>query len=191
MVKQESNPIPSNPYGEGLRRTWALFALVFVLVFSGITHARGDRDVALLPVEESGKWEFMVRMSEQFLGGPGRSRNPGEEVGLHRQKSQLRDPALLQGRRAFSEGWGSVDLSEDALKCCWGYFDKAGKIAIQATFPEVGEFSEGLALVKTDVSHGYIDRAGKIVIPAKFDKAESFSESLTKVKVAGRYGICQ
>ncbi|MDR1687228.1 MAG: WG repeat-containing protein [Clostridiales bacterium] len=65
---------------------------------------------------------------------------------------------------------------------------------VPCIYDYVGNFSEGLASVKTGVvatveigddeggKYGYIDKRGTVVIPFKYDVAFSFSEGLASVK---------
>jgi len=65
----------------------------------------------------------------------------------------------------------------------WGYIDARGTWAIAASFKEAGEFSDGLAAVRTaDGSWGYIDRAGRLAVTDQFDAAYPFSDGLAVVQ---------
>ncbi len=72
----------------------------------------------------------------------------------------------------FSEGLLSVLHSKKGF----GYFNTKGKQIIPYQFTEVGDFSEGLAVVKKNMlnndksiitSSGYINKSGKLVVPLK------------------------
>lgn len=52
-----------------------------------------------------------------------------------------------------------------------------------------GEFSEGLAAVKTKDKWGYIDADGKLVVEAVYDGASTFSEGLAAVQKNGYWGF--
>lgn len=69
-----------------------------------------------------------------------------------------------------------------------GFVDKAGKWVIQPVFDAVGDFSEGLAIVRISNKRGFIDKTGKVVIEAQFNWAEPFSEGLARVSVGEDYG---
>lgn len=71
-----------------------------------------------------------------------------------------------------------------------GFINKAGKFITEPIFTFAGDFSEGLAFVRTkDDKFGFIDKSGKFVIQPKFDWAEDFSEGLALVFVNGKYGF--
>lgn len=71
-----------------------------------------------------------------------------------------------------------------------GFIDKTGKFITEPIFTFAGDFSEGLAFVRTkDNKFGFIDKSGKFAIAPKFDWADSFSEGLALVFVNGKYGF--
>jgi hypothetical protein len=72
----------------------------------------------------------------------------------------------------------------------FGLIDKTGKYIVEPTFTYTGDFSEGLAVVRTkEDKFGFIDKTGKFIIETKFNWAGSFSEGLACVYVNGKYGF--
>lgn len=72
----------------------------------------------------------------------------------------------------------------------FGLIDKTGKYIIEPTFTFAGDFSEGLAVVRTkEDKFGFIDKTGKFVIQSTFNWAGSFSEGLACVFINGKYGF--
>src|SRR5260370_38941061 len=69
----------------------------------------------------------------------------------------------------------------------YGYITKAGKVAINPQFDNVGKFSEGLAPVKMGKVWGYIDSQGKLVINPQFDVADRFAYGLALVASGYRH----
>ena len=64
----------------------------------------------------------------------------------------------------------------------FGFADEAGNVVIPCKWRDVGEFSEGLALVADDeMNYGYIDKTGKVVIPCKWADAWEFDNGLARV----------
>lgn len=63
--------------------------------------------------------------------------------------------------------------------------DKAGKII--ATYTEIGEFSEGLAKVKSGNKWGCIDKTGKEIIPVEYKEISEFSDALLKAEEDDSY----
>lgn len=71
-----------------------------------------------------------------------------------------------------------------------GFIDKSGKFITEPIYKLAGNFSEGLAFVKTkENKFGFIDKSGKFAIAPKFDWASEFSEGLALVFVKGKYGF--
>jgi len=71
-----------------------------------------------------------------------------------------------------------------------GFIDKAGKFITETIFKYAGDFSEGLAFVKTkENKYGFIDKTGKFAIKPKFDWASDFSEGLALVLTNNKYGF--
>jgi hypothetical protein len=82
-----------------------------------------------------------------------------------------------------------------------GFFDKKGKVVIQAKYAFARPFSEGLAAVCDSCKEvreaeytavaggkwGFINTHGALVIPHQFEDATSFENGRAKVKVAGSW----
>ena len=66
----------------------------------------------------------------------------------------------------------------------WGYVDVAGKEVVVPTYPNAGDFSEGVGLVAEDGGHvAYIDHQWHVktleCVPASVSLPPPFSEGLT------------
>jgi len=61
--------------------------------------------------------------------------------------------------RTFSEGLVGVQINNSK----WGFCDRTGNLVIKAVYDDVGQFHNGLALVRQGVKESYIDAAGKTV----------------------------
>ncbi len=71
-----------------------------------------------------------------------------------------------------------------------GFIDKTGKFITEPVFTFAGNFSEGLAFVRTkENKFGFIDKTGKFAIEPKFDWTDDFSEGLALVFVNEKYGF--
>ena len=75
----------------------------------------------------------------------------------------------------------------------FGYIDKSGKVVMEPRFIVAKDFSEGMAVVRIDISSscnfGYVDRTGRIAIALRFCQAGPFSEGLAAVETsAGGFG---
>ena len=64
----------------------------------------------------------------------------------------------------------------------WGYIDNVGKMVISARYDLAGDFSEGLAAVRSGHKWGYIDKTGQLVIPFEYFNATRFSDGLAPVR---------
>ena len=67
--------------------------------------------------------------------------------------------------------------------------NKSGKQINAKTWDEIGEFSDGLALVKENSKWGFIDMQGNKVIDLKFDVASSFTKGAAIVKLNDKFFI--
>ncbi len=65
--------------------------------------------------------------------------------------------------------------------------NKTGKQVNSKTWDAIGEFSDGLALVKENLKWGFIDMQGNKVIDLKFDAASGFSKGAAIVKLNDKF----
>ncbi len=96
----------------------------------------------------------------------------GQELSSYPVTTRQNDTAAPWERETIRELQEGLRAYYDLGKKRWGFLDENGKIIIPARYLNVGDFSDGLALVqitKDNESYwGYIDRWGNIVIEAKF-----------------------
>lgn len=74
----------------------------------------------------------------------------------------------------------------------WGYYDKAGKLAIAGPFHSgVGPFADGLASVQRygERTVGFIESSGAFVIAPQYDQALAFSEGLSAARRGSLWGF--
>lgn len=74
-------------------------------------------------------------------------------------------------------------------ECMYSVIDHAGKVIISGKYPDMAEFSEGLAPAGNGNKWGYIDTTGRIRIGLQFEGVGSFSEGLARVRWGGRTGF--
>ena len=78
---------------------------------------------------------------------------------------------------------GLVRIVTAGSRSKWGFADLSGRIVIEPQFAWAGDFSEGLAVVKTNGGKmGYVDKTGTVVIEAKFDEASDFVGGIARVQ---------
>ena len=63
----------------------------------------------------------------------------------------------------------------------YGYLNLKGQVVIPATYDMIGNFNNGLAMVKKDNKYGFIDTNGKLVVSNKYSIARPFSEGYAVV----------
>jgi len=139
-------------------------------------------------VDTSGK----LRGSEMWMGG-GSFRNGYGTVYLAMAMSHKRTSIVSRSGDVvpgeFEDNGHFVDgLAPVRVRGRWGYIDPSGRPAIAPRFGEAGDFSEGLAAVKTLDSDrcGYVDRAGAYVIEPRFAACRPFSGGLARVDLSER-----
>jgi len=74
----------------------------------------------------------------------------------------------------------------------WGYYDKAGNLAIAGPFHSgVSQFAGGLAAVQRygEKTIGFIDSSGAFVIAPYYDQAQAFSEGLAAARRGSLWGF--
>lgn len=70
-----------------------------------------------------------------------------------------------------------------------GYLNTAGEITIPAIFQSNGNFSEGLARVKQDLTYFFIDKSGSKAFDKEFENAGDFKNGLCAVQKDGQWGF--
>jgi hypothetical protein len=97
----------------------------------------------------------------------------------------------------FSEGMAAFSVGKNAAEELWGYINNTGETVIEPTYGGAGDFSEGMAAVRTHKDDKgakfpgkwcYIDKTGKPVIDKYFDEAQPFVDGLAVVKQNGKMG---
>ncbi len=90
----------------------------------------------------------------------------------------------LNSPSIFSEG-----LARFSKDNKWGFKNKAGNIVLPPQYAMASDFSEGLALVKTDSKsmYGFINKKGEWVIKPIYFSANSFQEGLSSVGIGKDY----
>ncbi|MCK4623932.1 MAG: WG repeat-containing protein [Phycisphaerae bacterium] len=69
----------------------------------------------------------------------------------------------------------------------YGFIDRSGKFIVRPEYDYAGEFSDGMAEVKTrDQKYGFVNRDGKLVIPPRFGGVGDFNQGLAPVDVTLR-----
>ncbi len=104
----------------------------------------------------------------------------GEVIFIDKAGKRVMGP-FFSGRN-FSEGFAAVSSGIGRHF----FVNSSGNPQFNATYEDVGDFSEGLAEVKIGEKSGYIDRSGTLVIPPQFEGAHRFQEGLACVGV-GKY----
>lgn len=107
------------------------------------------------------------------------------KYGFITKKGRLVIPYQFEWAGDFQDGFAAVKLSKSIA----GFIDKTGKLVLHSkNWREVTDFSEGLAIVITEVTDnsvyrgyqetncGFIDRIGKFVIAPRFNVLQKFSE---------------
>lgn len=96
-----------------------------------------------------------------------------------------------QAKREFKVGNRTFYSSpSDSFDYKFGLIDTTGKYIVEPIFTFAGDFSDGLAPVRTkEDKFGFVDKNGKFVIAPKFEWADSFSEGLAAIYLDGKYGF--
>lgn len=171
-----SRPKDADEFSEGLAPVMEEGAFRYIDA-SGSVRIRGPFVAAepfseglALVVAESGKERV-----RQYIDTSGRIAIPPST--LARFEGSFRDG------RARASGTGKAALLH-------GYVDKVGKTAIPLEWDEVGDFVNGLALVRKDRSWSIIDISGKIVLGprAKLKLYPTGLDGLSSVQIDGLWG---
>jgi hypothetical protein len=72
----------------------------------------------------------------------------------------------------------------------YGFLDISGEVVVSGEYDIIGEFSDGLAVVRKNDNWGYINTSGSVAIAVdlEYDVVGAFSEGLATVQSDGRWG---
>ena len=143
-----------------------------------------------------------------FENGKAKVKLNGREVYIDRNGNEVDSnaPAAPTSSAAHDEDPYAADIAltsqyklfKEADKCGYKYNDKVVIPAIYdlwdkglgySKYDKAREFSEGLALVRTNGKYGYIDKNGTMVIPAKYADAWQFDGGIAQVKIKDKWGF--
>lgn len=155
----------------------------------------------VIPPQFDGAYEFSDGLAKIYVGGK------FDTAYIDKTGAIVIQPQFDIGSN-FSEGFAWVGFNKDkveyklgnltlynsggshAFNYDIGFIDKSGEFITEPIFTLAGDFSEGLAFVKTKKNKfGFIDKSGKFAIQPKFDWVDDFSEGLALVFVNGKYGF--
>ena len=101
-----------------------------------------------------------------------------DKYGFINREGKLVIPLKYNSAESFSKGKTLVRYANKNM-----YISVAGK-----EYEQIGDFLEGLAVVKSNGKYGFIDKTGKEVISLKYDEVENFREGLAKVVLNKKIG---
>jgi hypothetical protein len=114
-----------------------------------------------------------------------------KKIFINRKGEKAFDAEFLSAG-GFKNGFCKVGVSV-GLDMAYGLIDSKGAMVIQPLYPNIGDFSDGLARFYKNNKVGFIDERGKIIIPEKFEQFDEFSykfsEGLCPVLLNGKWGV--
>lgn len=108
--------------------------------------------------------------------------------GLVNRKAEILIPCRYDGID-FLENTNNQIIKVFVKEHKYGLIDTLGQLAVQASYDEIGSFSEGRLAVKSKGLWGFVDANGLEVIPPRFKTVSDFSEGLAAVKVDRKWGF--
>ncbi len=105
-----------------------------------------------------------------------------DKWGMINIKNQIIIPFEYDKIRHFKE-----ELAQISVKGSVGYIDKGNRIVIEPKydFNLLGDFNDGLALVKKNKKYGYINKKGEIIIPIVYNNGLPFDKKYALVDKDG------
>ena len=71
----------------------------------------------------------------------------------------------------------------------WGFIDEQGKLLGEVKWDNIGNFSDGMAMVSSGGKYGFIDKQGRQIGEVRWDQVNAFSNGLAAVKENGYWGF--
>ncbi len=174
------------------------------MAITAVFEYAGDFKGGYAPVRLDGKWGYIDRNGKLFKNliytlannfsegiaptwkyGPDLKyiNKKGEELFRHR----IYEPSQLPKGSWKVPVWG---FHESRIKAkntngLIGYLNDKGEVEVDFQYSDGGNFSNGLARIKSGSKWGYINRKGKVKISAHFDYAEDFNNNIAAVYQGG------
>ena len=153
-------------------------------------------------INKAGEWAIQPQFAaaRAFSEGLAAIRDADGHWGFIDRRGTLVVPTRFDEAGGFSAGRVRVKSGKR-----WEYLNANGNRAINQTFAQAEDFSEGVAAVCSDREadlallakfrwagttclYGFVDPTGDFVIEPRFYAADSFSEGLAAVKSEGKWG---
>jgi hypothetical protein len=162
--------------------------------------AQIDENQLLYPVNEGGLWGFIDNTGSMVISPQFEAAAPFSEglaeVGVGGKSSFVDTTGKVVFNTDFN--FGDVELFREGFAAArnqngWGFIDTKGRVIVTPQYTSVGDFSSGLAMVRTgdwaEGKAGYINVLGELVIPMNFYDGRPFSEGLAAVLLNGSWGF--
>ena len=111
----------------------------------------------------------------------------GEKYGLIDKNGKFVQRPRFAAITAFDQH-GLAIATYGGARVRYGVINLKGDLITSSGYLKIGQFKEGLAVVKDKNGYGFIDTLGNLVIPAVYSKAAPFSEGLAAVYQNGNCG---
>ncbi len=80
-----------------------------------------------------------------------------------------------------ADDFDKYGLARVKIKTGFGLINTKGETVLKPDYANIGDFSEGKAVIDANGKYGYVDTNGQIVIAAKFDMAFEFNEGMAAI----------
>jgi len=134
--------------------------------------------------DHPGKYVSIRRMSDGFA--PARTERNRWGY-LHKGSGEFLWEGRFQDAFGFAQGFAPVKINGK-----WGYIDRAGRIAIPATYDAAFPFRGNYAVIRQGEKRGFLrlDPQGgiSVFIAPRYEDAFRFTEGLAPVKIGERWG---
>lgn len=166
-------------FSEGLvdvkiKGKWGFMDLSGKVVIRPVFDAATSFSEGLAPVEVKGKWGYIDHQgkmviqpqfdsADQFIDGIAGVGVQEKQGYIDKTGNFMVKPEFVSGFLGrFSEGLVAVCNDEDADNVKCGFRDTSGKIVIGMEYDDVGDFHDGMAIVRTNGNYLCIDKSGKV-----------------------------
>lgn len=167
--------------------------LLVLISFIFSVSASAQTNNYLFPVVVNGKWGFINYTGEIKIKPQFDSAGYFKSGFAPASKNKIAGFIDENGEFIFQvpPNYNFVNFNDELIAVIennlYGYINKRGEVVVQPQYIYAGDFSNGIARVRSNKGFGFINQDGKLITKF-YESAFDFSEGLANVKIGDKMG---